>query len=630
MEDITIKRCAIYTRKSHEEGLDQDFNSLDAQREAAENYIRSQKHNGWQILPGHYDDGGFSGGTTDRPALKQLLADVEAGKIDIIVVYKLDRLSRSLLDFMNMADFLEQHNVSFVSVTQDINTSTSAGRMMLNILMTFAQYEREVIAERIRDKIAGAKKRGKHCGGCPVLGYDANDKTKKLEVNYKEAIVVQEAFELYSQHGSAREVARILNSKGYQSKEWTTRKGRLHKGGPLKADMVYRILNNPIYIGEVVHKDKTFPGEHEAIIDRKKWDDVQTILKANLVAKNKKKSPVFAPFKGLLKCGYCGGAMGITYTEKNSKRYSYYLCQKDAKRNESECPLVRVATGDIDREIIRQLGRIFRTPALLSQAYQAVSGRQTETMEELVERCGKNADELAVNMQALSEAKSDEERNKLIWERRKLEKEQIAIGRAIQNNKSQIGRDEITEAFTAMDELWEALFPVERYRLAHLLFEKITIFRDQLVFDVKTGGMESLVRELLVSEPQAESVTTDAGEILRLTLPIQIKHRDNRRIVLLPEEEVEDPAYTSVNTALVSALAKAHLWLEMLDRGEVNSVTELASRFNAERTYVGRTLNLVNLSPELQTAILRGNEPDGLNLKQLRQDLPMDWHEQIF
>ena len=230
MTETKITRCAVYTRKSTEIDLNQEFNSLEAQRESAENYIKSQKHNGWQLLPERYDDGGFSGGNIERPALKRLMANIEAEKIDVVVIYKMDRLSRSLLDFMNMAEFFEQHNVSFVSVTQDINTSTSAGRMMLNILMTFSEYERDVITERIKDSIAGAKKRGKFCGGVPILGYDVNSSSKKLEINKKEAKLIKEIYKLYSESGSAFEVAKILNSQGYHTKSWTSKKGKHHPG----------------------------------------------------------------------------------------------------------------------------------------------------------------------------------------------------------------------------------------------------------------------------------------------------------------------------------------------------------------------------------------------------------------
>lgn len=217
-------RCAIYTRKSHEEGLEQEFNSLDAQRESCENYIASQKGNGWLCLPEHYDDGGFSGGNMNRPALQKLKEDIKVGLIDIIVIYKIDRLTRSLSDFSELQEFFDEHDVSFVSVTQEINTSTSAGRMMLNILMTFAQYEREIIAERVRDKVSAAKKRGKNCGGFPILGYDSDPATKKLIINKQEAEIVRFVFKSYLKHGSAKAVSTELELKDFRGKSWIPEK----------------------------------------------------------------------------------------------------------------------------------------------------------------------------------------------------------------------------------------------------------------------------------------------------------------------------------------------------------------------------------------------------------------------
>ena len=235
-----IVRCACYTRKSHEVDVDQNFNSLEAQREACENYIASQKSNGWICLPQHYDDGGYSGGNLNRPALERLKADIEAGQVDMIVIYKIDRLTRCLADLSDLQEFFDAHDVSFSSVTQEINTSTSAGRMMLNILMTFAQYEREIIADRVRDRVVAAKKKGMHCGGYPVLGYDVNPVTHKLEINEKEAEIVRFVFDKYNECGSAKEVAAELEIRGCRGKVWTTRKGVKHDG---------QHINNMIKLG---------------------------------------------------------------------------------------------------------------------------------------------------------------------------------------------------------------------------------------------------------------------------------------------------------------------------------------------------------------------------------------------
>ena len=278
-------RCAIYTRKSHEEGLEQEFNSLDAQRESAEAYIESQRMQGWRALPDRYDDGGFSGGNRERPGLQRLLTDMDAGKVDVIVVYKIDRLSRSLLDFMKMIERFNQTGVSFVSVTQHFNTTDPTGRMFLGILITFAQYEREDIAERIRDKVAAAKRRGKYCGGPAILGYDVDREQKKLLVNPDEARLVKHIFPRFTQLASARALAAELNEQGYHTKSWTTKKGKHRSGSPWNTGHIYRLLGNRLYVGQVAHKGKCCPGEHEAIVSKELWEKVKAALSENTPAK---------------------------------------------------------------------------------------------------------------------------------------------------------------------------------------------------------------------------------------------------------------------------------------------------------------------------------------------------------
>jgi len=505
-EEKKIFRCACYTRKSTEENLQCEFNSLDAQRESAENFIASQRMNGWQLLPEKYDDGGFSGGNTDRPALKRLLADVEAGRIDIIVIYKLDRLSRSLLDFMKLVEFFESHNTSIVSITQQINTSTSAGRMMINILMTFAQYEREIIAERIRDKIAGAKRRGKHCGGTPVLGYDADPETKKLGINQKEAELVRHIFKRYCELGSAREVARELKKQGYKNKTWTTRKGNIHKGRDFTMTCIWRMLNNPLYIGQVIHKDKRFPGEHEAIIDKRTYEMARAMLEANTTARRKSKYATAYPLKGLVRCGHCGGAMTVSYTKKGNRRYIYLQCLKDMKSAEHSCPLRQVPGNDFEKAVLQQLGAIFRTPSILAKTYDAVRKNEDEEKTSLTEK----RDELAIKADAL--------RRKIFRpgggishaELESLKSEAIKVGDELKDVKNYlkilsaapVSQAEITEAFNSIEALWEELFPAEKYRLTQLFIEKIILRNDSMELEIKTNGITSLVRELNIIDTE--------------------------------------------------------------------------------------------------------------------------------
>ncbi len=316
-------RCAVYTRKSSQEGLELSFNSLQAQREACEAFIESQRHEGWTVLADAYDDGGFSGGTVERPALQTLLADIEAGKVDVIVVYKVDRLTRSLSDFAKIVDVLDTHGVSFVSITQQFNTTTSMGRLTLNVLLSFAQFEREVTGERIRDKIAASKKKGMWMGGNPPLGYDCKD--RNLVVNEVEAKTVRHIFRRYLEVGSVRLLKDQLDAEGIVSKVRRASDGSTYGGKPLARGALYLMLQNRIYRGEIVHRDKSYPGRHEAIVDQKPWDEVQAVLAQNRVARE---AGIDANQPGLL-AGLLHDARGQpmtpTHAIKKGKRYRYYV-----------------------------------------------------------------------------------------------------------------------------------------------------------------------------------------------------------------------------------------------------------------------------------------------------------------
>ncbi len=316
-------RCAIYTRKSHEEGLEQEFNSLDAQRVAAEAYVQSQMHEGWEALPTLYDDGGYSGGTLERPALQRLLADIKRGEIDVIVVYKVDRLSRSLLDFSKLVETFDAHNVSFVSVTQQFNTTNSMGRLTLNILLSFAQFEREVTGERIRDKFAASKKKGMWMGGPIPLGYDVQH--RKLLANDLEAEQVRFIYQKYLELKSLHAVKDYMNTHGHQPKCWITPAGK--KAGPKRycLQSVRTILSNPIYIGKIKHKEKIYDGEHQPILDPNLWQAAQEIMQTNSVARRSPRNHDHAIlFKGKV-YDAVGQLFSTTYTGRGTKRYHYYL-----------------------------------------------------------------------------------------------------------------------------------------------------------------------------------------------------------------------------------------------------------------------------------------------------------------
>src|SRR6202166_2152376 len=269
-------RCAVYTRKSSEEGLEQEFNSLHAQREACEAFIRSQRHEGWSCLPQAYDDGGRSGGNLERPALQQLLAEIREGKVDVVVVYKIDRLTRSLADFAKIVEIFDAKGVSFVSVTQQFNTTTSMGRLTLNVLLSFAQFEREVTGERIRDKIAASKKKGMWMGGMPPLGYRCRD--HKLIVVPREAETVHRIFRRYAALGSVRLLQQELDAAGIRSKSWVSTTGRRWGGKPIARGALYMMLQNRLYRGEITHKGKSYPGQHPAIIEQPLWNEVQAVF----------------------------------------------------------------------------------------------------------------------------------------------------------------------------------------------------------------------------------------------------------------------------------------------------------------------------------------------------------------
>ena len=364
-------RCAIYTRKSTEEGLDMEFNTLDAQREACEAYIASQKSEGWVATRDRYDDGGFSGGNLERPGLKQLLADIDDGLIDVVVVYKIDRLSRSLMDFSKLVEVFDRNGVTFVSVTQSFNTTTSMGRLTLNILLSFAQFEREVIGERIRDKVAASRKRGIWMGGYVPLGYDVQD--RKLLVNDAEAASVHRIFERFVELGSATVLARELRRDGFRNKQGTL----IDKG------YLYRLLNNRVYRGEAVHKGKAYPGEHDAIINEALWDQVHAILKESPRKRaNNSRSRTPALLKGLI-FSDTGAAMTPTSTKKGAKLYRYYVSMDIIRNRETgeETAPMRLAAGMVEDAVVTEVRRILQTPEVVSQVLVALKKEQAAVSE---------------------------------------------------------------------------------------------------------------------------------------------------------------------------------------------------------------------------------------------------------
>jgi site-specific DNA recombinase len=337
-------RCAIYTRKSSEEGLEQDFNSLDAQREACTAYVISQRHEGWELIPEYYDDGGFSGGNTNRPALKLLLDEVAAGKVDVIVVYKVDRLTRSLADFAKIVEVLDDADASFVSVTQSFNTTTSMGRLTLNVLLSFAQFEREVTGERIRDKIAASKAKGMWMGGRVPLGYDLDDGT--LVVNEHDAASVRGIFSRYLELGSGPQLVTELQRNGITSKARQCKDGRTYGGHAISRGGLYTILQNRAYVGEVAHKGNVYQGQQPAIVDRAVFDAVQNRLAGARVTRQRRvNANEPSPLAGLLVDGH-GRRMSPSHAAKGSRRYRYYTSQRGG--TDADIPTWRLSAPDIE------------------------------------------------------------------------------------------------------------------------------------------------------------------------------------------------------------------------------------------------------------------------------------------
>ena len=347
------RRCAIYTRKSTEEGLEQSFNSLDAQREACAAFILSQAHEGWEAIDELYDDGGYSGGSMDRPGLEALLADVEAGNVDVIVVYKVDRLTRSLADFARIVDILDKQGASFVSVTQAFNTTTSMGRLTLNVLLSFAHFEREVTGERIRDKIAASKKRGMWMGGVVPLGYEV--KERKLHIIPEEAERVRYIFSRYLELGSVYLLQKELAAKGIVTKQRVLKDGRIYGGCNFSRGSMYQMLANRIYLGEITHRGKSYPGEHDGIIDPEMFDRVQASLSGNRVNNRNAVHAMHPSMLAGILWDSKGRRMTPDHAKKNGARYRYYVSSKDKQR--LKLPVVRIPAGEIEKLVSRALAQ---------------------------------------------------------------------------------------------------------------------------------------------------------------------------------------------------------------------------------------------------------------------------------
>ena len=435
-------RCAVYCRVSSDERLNQEFNSIDAQKEAGHAYVASQRSEGWIPVADDYDDAAFSGGNMERPGLRRLMADIEARKVDIVVVYKIDRLTRSLADFSKMVEVFERQGVSFVSVAQQFNTTTSMGRLMLNVLLSFAQFEREVTGERIRDKIAASKRKGLWMGGVPSLGYDVVN--RKLVVNEAEAEVVRRIFMDYPRVGSTTMLVQQLRHEGVKTKSWIAQSGRDRIGKLIDKGNLYKILNNPLYIGEMCHKGEHCAAEHEAIITRGQWEVVQTALAAKPHGSKKGQIRQERPalLKGLIFTGD-GRAMTPTWTKGSSGRmYRYYQPTRDNKEGSGASGIKMLPAGEIEEAVMAQIRGILRSPEVVTQVWREI---------------GKLKDKATAGMDEV----------------------QVSI------------------ALNRIDLVWDQLFHLEQHRIVTLLVDRITVSPNELQVKLHPSGVENLALDVI-------------------------------------------------------------------------------------------------------------------------------------
>ncbi|GDY13107.1 integrase [Planctomycetota bacterium] len=480
------KTVAIYCRKSTEEGLDREFNSLDAQRQSCEQFAASQRGEGWVVSPERYDDGGFSGGNTDRPGLQRLMADVEAGKVQVIAVYKLDRMSRSLTDFVGLLQKLDAKQVAFVSVTQHFNTATPMGRLMLNVLICFAQFERENTIERIRDKVAATKRQGRWCGGNPVLGYDVA--TRKLVVNEPEAEQVRAIFDLYLKQRGLVGVIRELDQRGWTNKAWTTEGGHRRGGKPFSKSTLSRLLGNVLYTGHIRYRGDLIRAEHPAIVSQGTFEAVQNLLQhqrrsggAGVRTKH------HALLKGLLTCGPCDCGMTYCWTKRGPKVYAYYTCDRSRSHGADTCPMPSLPAAELDRVVVEEIAGICRDPRLV-EAVIAEAGAQHATEVASLETRLRDAEAVATKLT-----------NSPDHDRKFQADAQVEAARAVlaDTKAATIPQAEARSALTQFEPVWSALVPTERAQLLGLLVERIRVDGQagKVAFVFRAGGIAALAKQ---------------------------------------------------------------------------------------------------------------------------------------
>ena len=487
--------CAIYTRKSTDENLNSDFTSLDNQRESGEAYIKSQQSEGWELYPERYDDPGYSGGNMERPAFQRLLKEAGDGKFNMVVVYKVDRLTRSLKDFTRIIEILDSAGVSFVAVTQQFNTSTSMGRLTLNVLLSFAQFEREICSERTKDKRAASAKKGKWLGGFPVLGYDIDFDKKKLTINEREAPIAKFMFNIYLETKSSVKAAHAMNDKGYRTKEWITKAGVKRCGTKFNKSNIRKYLKNPIYIGAIRYNGEFYKGEHSAIIEERTFEKVQALLAKNGIQnKSDNKDKYESILRGLIRCVCCGSIMTSYFAYSRGRKYYYYRCTKVNHLDRTACKIRVAPAKEVERLVIDRLKVLSDDRALLDKIIQKAKMETSDILPSLRQEINIQNGELrkvegeASNLlNVLSSEGQDVKKNRFVLKRlSELEEKGHIIEAKIQEIKLSIEKLEnqvinaeiIQQNFRRFSEVFEELTPSDKRELLQLLIKEILYDKD--------------------------------------------------------------------------------------------------------------------------------------------------------
>lgn len=560
-------RYAIYTRKSCDEGLEQDFNSLDSQRLFCQNYFESIKEDNFELLPESYDDGGYSGGNINRPALQRLLADIRSGYINCILFYKIDRLTRNIRDFFNLTDIFIEYNVSFISIKERdmFNTTTPAGRMQLRMFLIFAEFERENSGERIRDKIANSKSLGMWMGGTLPLGYDVSN--RKLVINQNEAAIVRQIFQDFISSQSIGLVVDKLNQENKKTKCFLSTSGNIRGGKNFSVPTVRHILNNSLYKGVITHGDKVYPGQHQAIIDNETWDKVQTIFEENKRLTGYK-NYVFTDedefvLRGILRCGYCNCLMGASFAcKKENRTYRYYRCYHKKIKMENNCKIGQIPANQIEKIVLDQVLEILKSKEFFIQYVSVHTEFDFTTAHSL---------------------------------------------------------------FTNMEKIWNNLFDKEKKAILKALVQSVVMYNDKIIIVINKSGLATTFADI-THQNQYKEIEYENGREFKITIPYSTKQLANRSVILKPSYSKDEPIYSGKST-LIKNLALAYKWLKEISSGK--TILDISTEETINKRDIRRMIRISYIDPQIIEAIMDGKAPEWLSFEFMKtHDVPLLWDEQ--